>query len=491
MRWNLKATTVAASLLVAGQILFAGGAFAEKRVALVIGNGAYPKPMDLPNGPKDAKALALALERLGFEVVSAYDLPYAKLNDTLKDFSRKVSDADVGLFFYSGHGMQAAGENHLIPVDARLKHAEDLDFETIKISTILRQMLRGAKVKIVLLDACRDNPLAQQLARDGSPVTRSLAPATGLGRMESVSASGTMIAFATAPGAVALDGEDRHSPFTTALLKHIETPDVDIDVMIKRVRGEVVAATGNRQEPFTESSLTTEFFLNARQGVPGNAASARTSVTTGGDISKDTQTLLELAKWQAVEKSSKVEDYQKFLKEFPNGNFSQEARAKVEDLSNGGSAGELTPVGDEIRAQLADESTEKALNLSDEEKQEINSRLALLGFAAKEKSRSFASSTRGALRAWQVKVGLVPTGYLNGAQRDLIKQQSESVYTAWNTQGRPSLGSSDSRASIDNKGRARGSSSVSGRSLYSGGANKAARNAGRAVKSLSRKIFRF
>lgn len=486
MRRHLKSVLTFSSLFVAGQILFAASALAERRVALVIGNGAYPKPMDLPNGPKDAKALALALERLGFEVVSGYDLPYAKLNDTLKDFSRKVSDADVGLFFYSGHGMQAAGENHLIPVDAKLKHAEDLDFETIKMSTILRQMLRGPKVKIVLLDACRDNPLAQQLARDSSPVTRSLAPATGLGRIETVSASGTMIAFATAPGSVALDGDDRHSPFTAALLKHIESPDVDIDVMMKRVRGEVVTATGNRQEPFTESSLTTEFFLNGK--APTEAA---LPATTNGTISKDTQTLLELAKWQAVEKSNKVEDYQNFLKQFPNGNFAKEARAKVEDLNNGGSAGELAPVGDEIRGQLADESTEKALNMTENDKQEINARLALLGFAAKEKNRSFASSTRGALRAWQVKIGLVPTGYLNGPQRDLIKQQSESVYTAWHSQGQPSLGSSDSRASIDGSGRARGSSSVSGRSLYSSGANKAARDANRAVKTLTRKIFRF
>jgi hypothetical protein len=488
MRCNFKPLLTLSLLLAVGQILFAAGALAEKRVALVIGNGAYPKPMDLPNGPKDAKALALALERLGFEVVSAYDLPYAKLNDTLKDFSRKVSDADVGLFFYSGHGMQAAGENYLIPVDAKLKHAEDLDFETVKVNIILRQMLRGPKVKIVLLDACRDNPLAQQLARDSSPVTRSLGPATGLGRIDSVSASGTLIAFATAPGSIALDGSDRHSPFTAALLKHIETPDVDIDVMMKRVRGEVVASTGNRQEPFTESSLTTEFFLNARS--KGNADGPRVAeVTKGGDISKDTQTLLEVTKWQLVEKSNKVEDYQKFLKEFPNGHFSEEARAKLEDLSNGGSAGELATASDEIRAQLADESTEKALNLAETDKQEINARLALLGFAAREKNRSFTSHTRGALRAWQVKVGLVPTGYLNAAQRDLIKSQSESVYTAWNTQGQPSLGAADNRASVDSSGRARGSSASSGRSLYSTG--KAAKQGTRAAKRLFRKVIGF
>lgn len=211
--------------------------FAEKRVALVIGNGAYRAPLELANPPEDARAVADALRRVGFQVLQGYDLKNTDMMAMMKEFSRTLEGADVGLFYYADHGMQVASENYLVPVDAVLKDERDLEFDAVKLDSVMRQLLRDAKVKIVILDACRDNPLATQISRSlGAARSRSLNPMAGMAAIDTQSASGTMIAFATSPGTVASDGDGKHSPFTTALLTHLETPNLYIDLMMKRVR---------------------------------------------------------------------------------------------------------------------------------------------------------------------------------------------------------------------------------------------------------------
>src|SRR5262249_11101037 len=158
----------------------------------------------------------------------------------IRTFSDKLDSAKVALFFYAGHGMQVAGKNYLIPIDARLEKPGDLPFDTIDVHLVLQQMEAAQRVNLIFLDACRDNPLARSFAsRLG--VTRSTSVGSGLASIQS--AVGTMIAFATQPDAVALDGEGRNSPFTTALLKHIHTPGIDIAVLMRRVRTDVLAAT--------------------------------------------------------------------------------------------------------------------------------------------------------------------------------------------------------------------------------------------------------
>ena len=166
----------------------------EKRVALVIGNANYKNTVALPNTVNDARAMTQALQRLGFDVVSGVDLSREGMNRTMQMFARKLVGADVGLFFYAGHGMQVAGQNYLIPVDAALKHETDLEFEAVKINKIVDRMSTSARIKLVFLDSCRDNPLAQSLARSMSGVTRSMAPSSGLAAIQQA-ASGTMIAF--------------------------------------------------------------------------------------------------------------------------------------------------------------------------------------------------------------------------------------------------------------------------------------------------------
>ncbi len=172
----------------------------ERRVALVIGNGAYTSVPPLANPTRDAKAMAAALKRLGFEVVEGYDLSMDAMRTTVRDFATSLDGAKAGLVFYAGHGIAVGDENYLLPVDAALKSEADLDFRAVNVHLILRQMQRDERVNIVILDACRDNPFTSQLASRSRSVYR------GLTAIETQSASGILIAFATDPRSVALDG---------------------------------------------------------------------------------------------------------------------------------------------------------------------------------------------------------------------------------------------------------------------------------------------
>jgi uncharacterized caspase-like protein len=194
---------------------------------------------------------------LGFDVVEGRDLDRRAMDDTIREFGRKLDRADLALFFYAGHGLQVGGKNYLLPVDAKLERAGDLALDAVDVSTVLAQMEAEKRVNLVFLDACRDNPLTRSLAR--SLGTRSGSVGTGLASIQS--AIGTMIAYATQPDNVALDGDGRNSPFTAALLKHIATPGVDIGTVMRRVRADVVAATREKQVPWDHSSLMGDVVL--------------------------------------------------------------------------------------------------------------------------------------------------------------------------------------------------------------------------------------
>lgn len=229
----------------------------ERRVALVIGNGAYRSAPELFNPVNDATDMAAALRGLGFDVVEGTNLDRYGMDDAVRAFGRKVDRTDLALFFYAGHGLQVAGRNYLVPIDAKLERAGDVNFDTIDVSFVLTLMEAEKRVNLVFLDACRDNPLARTLAR--SLGTRSASVGHGLASVHS--ALGTMIAYATEPDNVALDGEGRNSPFTSALLRHIGDKGVDIGTVMRRVRAEVVAATHEKQVPWDHSSLVGEVYL--------------------------------------------------------------------------------------------------------------------------------------------------------------------------------------------------------------------------------------
>jgi WD40 repeat protein len=275
--------------LTAGLALLSGAASAQAaldRVALVIGNGSYRHAAKLANPTNDSSDIAQVLRGIGFDVVQGNDLDKRAMEDKVREFSRKLDGAKVALFFYAGHGMQVAGKNYLLPIDAKLERPGDLDFETIDISLVMSQMEGEKRVNLVFLDACRDNPLARSFApRLG---TRSAAVGRGLASIQS--AVGTLIAFATQPEAVALDGSGRNSPFTAALLKHMAEPGIDISVMMRRVRNDVLAATAERQVPWDHSSLTDEVIL-----VPGagpRVAALPPPISPSATSAAETQPLL-------------------------------------------------------------------------------------------------------------------------------------------------------------------------------------------------------
>jgi uncharacterized caspase-like protein len=254
------------------------GATAETRVALVVGNAAYRNTGALANPLNDARDMAAALKASGFDVVEAFDADKRGMDGALRSFADKLGKADVALFFYAGHGLQVGAQNFLVPVDAKLERERDLEFEAVRLDFVLRQMEidRDGKTSIVILDACRDNPLSRNLAR--SMGTRSVAIGQGLAAANT--GLGTFIAYSTQPGNVALDGDGRNSPFTSAMVKHMGASGRNLPATMIEVRKDVVAATGGRQVPWDHSALTGDFFF-----IPdGSAGTAPVTTGSTGDV---------------------------------------------------------------------------------------------------------------------------------------------------------------------------------------------------------------
>jgi tetratricopeptide (TPR) repeat protein len=234
-----------------------------RRIALVIGNSHYAGAQALPNPANDAQAVAAALRGMKFEVSEGIDLDHAGMDRLIRAFLLDAAKAQLALLFYAGHGMQIDGRNYLLPVDVKLT-ADELAASMTDVDKILAGLDDQVRTNVVILDACRDNPFAAQaLAQAGT--TRSVASA-GLAAPSSLGAgatlgAGTLIAFATAPGQVALDGTGADSPFSTALVRHIATPGLEVQAMLTRVRAEVVAVTRSRQVPWSNSSLLGEVYL--------------------------------------------------------------------------------------------------------------------------------------------------------------------------------------------------------------------------------------
>lgn len=241
-------------ILIASTLLLAGlssQALAEKRVALVIGNSNYVHAMKLPNPPNDAAAMSVLLDGAGFQVVETRnDLGNLEMRRVIRDFSEMTRDADMAVVFFAGHGIEVDGSNFLIPTDAKLERDIDIEDEAIALDRVVRMLEPAKKLRLVILDACRDNPFARTMKR--TMVSRSVG--RGLAKVEPPT-SDTLIAFAAKAGSLAGDGDGIHSPFTAALLKHIATPGLDLRIVFGRVRDEVIKNTSNRQEPFVYGSL--------------------------------------------------------------------------------------------------------------------------------------------------------------------------------------------------------------------------------------------
>lgn len=428
----------------------------DKRVALVIGNSAYKNAVALANPEHDARAVAAKLRQLGFIVVEGYDLTHEGMQDVVKDFSKAVRGADIGMFYYAGHGMQVNGKNYFVPVDAAFQDASALDFEAIPMDLILRQMQNDVAVRLVILDACRDNPLSQTLSRSMSHGSRSVSVAEGLAEVKiNDPGEGTAIIFATSPDQVALDGDGDHSPFTTAFLDNIDSPDTDLQVVMSRITGEVYSTTKQQQRPWINASLTGDVFLNPKE-VKSTDKRAPSSDTVKPVVNNSNTLERETALYNLARDSGQKEDYLAYLEVFPDGLYAVNARKQIERIDSGQSAknapevasidpaqksgdtvrsvgepGLQLPITDAVKAAPSNQLTEDALTLDKPKRTELQTRLTLAGFAINPPDGSFGNKTRKALQAWQSSRGLSSTGYLNQQQYEILMQQTESAFAAY------------------------------------------------------------
>src|SRR5947208_1054839 len=238
-------------LLIISILLGCGSALAEKRVALVIGNSAYQKVAKLPNPANDAAAVAAMLKAAGFDLVdSKSNLTASELRKTLRDFGSKARDADIAVVYYAGHGIELDGTNYLIPIDAALETDADVLDETIPLDRVLFAVEPAKQLRLIILDACRDNPFSKTMKR----TTASRAVGRGLAKIEPASPN-TMIAFAAKAGSTASDGDSKNSPYAVALVEHLPKPGLDLRRAFGFVRDDVLKTTGNKQEPYVYGSL--------------------------------------------------------------------------------------------------------------------------------------------------------------------------------------------------------------------------------------------
>ena len=359
----------------------ANAAKADKRVAFVVGNGAYKNVAQLPNPPIDAKAMAAVLRNVGFDVVEGTNLTRDTMTERLLEFGKKAQGADVAVFFYAGHGIAISGTNYLLPIDADIKSEMDVKLgSAINIDLTLDQTMSDAKVKLVFLDACRDNPFAAKIKSNSA--TRSVSVQTGLAEMKS--GEGTLIAFATGPGQTALDGQEgTNSPFTRALIAHITTPGVEIQQAMTEVRAQVNEETNKGQLPWGHTNLIGSVYLNP---VAAPAAGAAASPALAAVAPTSGASDVELEFWRSVKESNKPEELNAYLSSYPNGQFKSLALARIAALENGASTTTrnlTTGVDPATFTQEANQTTEDQIGLDKGQRRDVQRRLNGLGFDTK------------------------------------------------------------------------------------------------------------
>jgi hypothetical protein len=306
-------------LLIAAVILSASTTFsahAAKRVALVIGNSEYENVTRLANPANDAAAITATLKEAGFVIDTRRNLKIADMRRALREFADTSRDADVAVVYYAGHGMEVDGINYLIPVDAALERDLDVYDEAVPLERILVTIEPAKQLRLVMLDACRDNPFARSMKRTSG--TRAVG--RGLAKVEPTSPN-TLIAFASKAGSTAADGDSNNSPFTIALVKHIGTPGLDLRRAFGYVRDEVLKATGSRQEPYVYGSLGGEDVPL----VPAQPVVSQPAPNPQGDVRRD---------YELAERVGTREVWTAFLAQYPDGLYATLAKAQLNKLAS-------------------------------------------------------------------------------------------------------------------------------------------------------------
>lgn len=275
---------------------------AERRVALVIGNSSYQQAPALSNPKNDAQDMALMLREVGFEVIEAIDVDKRGMDNSLANFNRAAKGAGVALFYFAGHGLQYNGSNYILPVDAKLEDDVGLRYEAVSLDQVRAAVDEASAVKIMILDACRNNPLAGKLARSVAGNSRALPLTRGLARIEQT--TGTVVAYATQANQVAEDGGGRNSPFTLALIENMREPGVEIASLFRRVANSVHERTQGRQVPELSISLLNDFYLNQRES--------------------------DMQAWDKARASTDAASLRDFVARFPSSLLADAARARLD-----------------------------------------------------------------------------------------------------------------------------------------------------------------
>ena len=314
MTWRLAR---ALGMVLALAMVLGGEALAGTRVALVIGNDAYATLPDLNNATADARGMAAKLKSLGFDVILKLNARKRDIGRALADFEGRLASAEVGLVFYAGHGIQADGRNYLIPSNAEIDIEEDLRFEGVDSSEILQTMKRaGSPLNIVILDACRDNPLPRR--------SRSAARGLAIAQVPR-GIKGTAIVYSAAPGETAQDGDPGgNGVFTGALLAVLDEPGLKLEDVFKKTAARVARRTGGKQQPWINSSVTGDFYFREGPGATVSPAPATAPAASGSAA--------EVAFWQSIQGSTEAADFEDYLAQFPNGTFARLAKRRVEAL---------------------------------------------------------------------------------------------------------------------------------------------------------------
>lgn len=296
---------------------------AEKRIALVVGNSAYLNVPPLTNPVNDAKLIADTLRSLGFDLVGGgaqLDLDKSGFEAVVKRFGTQMQGADVGLFYYAGHGVQVRGANYLVPVSANPEREADVDFEMLDTALVMRQMEgAGTRLNLIILDACRNNPFGGRALRGSD---------RGLAQMRAP--EGTLISFATQPGNVAMDGEEGHSPFTQALAQTVKRPGLGIFDVFNEVGLEVKKQTGGAQQPWVSSSpITGSFYFSVSAGVQSleSAPPPQSFLPAPARQPNEAQEV-----WGTIQNTTSVAVLERYIQQFPQSFYSDIARARLAEL---------------------------------------------------------------------------------------------------------------------------------------------------------------
>ena len=398
-----------------GLAMLAGPAFASSRVALVIGNSVYDHAPALSNPLNDAADVGAALGRIGFAVTRLENADYAAMRRALQEFRRSASAAETAVVFYAGHGIEVSKQNFLVPVDARLLTDGDVEFETVPLDLVMSAVEGASEFRLVVLDACRDNPFLATMKREHGS-TRSIG--RGLARAEPTG-GGTLLAYSAKEGTLALDGKGRNSPYTSALLRYLEEPGLEVVLMFRKVRDAVLQSTGQSQEPFSYSSLSAQSVYLIPPA--GKASMSGTTVAAGGSAAG---LAVEVEYWKTVnaiaDPAIRIAALLDYKAKFPGGVYADLADIQLKALRKRTDA--TTP-----EQAASSEAVETGLGLTREDRHRIQRVLAAQGFRPGRPDGLFGRRTRAAIRDWQAARRMKATGFLDAdGVKALLASAAES-----------------------------------------------------------------